>query len=119
MAHVQPPGRGFLHLSADLAQAARQALPQEQTLRRLCQLFGVFADPTRLRILSALLSAPMCVGDLAALLGLSPSAVSHQLKALKDARLVRSSRAGKTVFYALSDSHVSAIMAQGLEHAEE
>ena len=81
--------------------------------------FSVFADTTRIRIMYALYADELCVGDIASILGLSQSAISHQLRILKDARLVASRREGKTVFYALDDDHVRAILATGMEHVEE
>ena len=83
------------------------------------ELFRIFGDSTRIRILYVLFEAEMCVCDIAALLGMTQSAISHQLKALKNARLVKSRREGKTVFYALADDHVKTIINQGLEHILE
>ena len=85
----------------------------------LTELFRIFGDSTRIRILYVLFEAEMCVCDIAALLGMTQSAISHQLKALKNARLVKSRREGKTVFYALADDHVKTIIDQGLEHILE
>ena len=88
-------------------------------LRWLADLFRGFGDSTRIRILYVLFEAEMCVCDIAALLGMAQSAISHQLKALKNARLVKSRRDGKTVFYSLADDHVKTIIDQGLEHILE
>ena len=88
-------------------------------VRALSDLFSVFADTTRIRIMYALYADELCVGDIASILGMSQSAISHQLRILKDARLVASRREGKTVFYALDDDHVRAILATGMEHVEE
>ena len=85
----------------------------------LTELFRIFGDSTRIRILYVLFEAEMCVCDIAALLGMTQSAISHQLKALKNARLVKSRRDGKTVFYSLADDHVKTIIDQGLEHILE
>ena len=79
----------------------------------------LFGDSTRIKILYVLFEAEMCVCDIAALLGMTQSAISHQLKALKNARLVKARREGKTVFYALADDHVKTIIDQGLEHILE
>ena len=97
----------------------REGLPDEDTLYDLTELFRIFGDSTRVRILYALFASELCVCDIAALLGLSQSAVSHQLRALKNVRLVKARREGKTVFYSLSDSHVQTIIDQGLEHVRE
>lgn len=94
----------------------RAALPEEDTLSRLSELFKVCGDGTRIRILYVLFEAEVCVCDLSKLLGLTQSAVSHQLRILKQARLIKSRRDGKTVFYSLSDDHVSTLLRQGTEH---
>jgi ArsR family transcriptional regulator len=99
--------------------AALAASPDAPTLTELGELFKVFSDPTRLKILSALSESELCVCDLQEVLGASQSAVSHQLALLRAARLVRNRREGKTVFYALADSHVRAILLVGLDHVGE
>ncbi len=102
------------------AEAMEQVrFPDEDTLYDLTELFRVFGDSTRVRILYALSASELCVCDIAALLGLTQSAVSHQLRALKNVRLVKPRREGKTVFYALADRHVQTILAQGLDHVQE
>ena len=113
---------GFLFATEDAAAKVEKNMPDEVELYVLSEFFKVFGDSTRLRILSALGTpdaSELCVGDLALLLGVTPSAVSHQLKTLKSARLVRSRRVGKTVFYSLADSHVHTIINSGLEHVNE
>jgi ArsR family transcriptional regulator, lead/cadmium/zinc/bismuth-responsive transcriptional repressor len=85
----------------------------------LTEIFRVLGDPTRVRILDALSRAELCVGDLAAQLGLTESAVSHQLRILRGARIVRSRRDGKMAFYALDDRHVLVLFRQGLRHVQE
>ena len=107
------------HVHPEAVARLRGLLPDEDTLYDLTELFRIFADSTRVRILYALLASEMCVCDVAALLGLTQSAVSHQLRALKTARLVKSRRDGKTVFYSLADDHVKTIIDQGLEHISE
>ena len=97
----------------------RQVLPPDEVLSDLADLFKIFGDSTRIKILYALLRSELCVCDIADLLGLTQSAISHQLRALKNARLVSSRREGKTVFYALADDHVKTIIDQGLEHILE
>jgi ArsR family transcriptional regulator len=91
----------------------------DDQLYDLADLFRMFGDTTRIRILYLLFESELCVCDLAKLLGVTQSAVSHQLRALKDAKLVRFRRAGKTVFYALDDDHVRSILALGMEHILE
>ena len=95
---------------------ARGALPGVPQTHALADLFSALADPTRVRIVAALDGREMCVGDIAATLGLSQSATSHQLRSLRQQGLVRSSRAGRMVYYTLDDEHVSLLFRQGLEH---
>ncbi len=93
--------------------------PDDEILYDLAELFKVFGDSTRIKILYALSVSELCVGDIAQLLNLSQSSVSHQLRILKDAKLVRFRREGKVVFYALDDDHVRTIISMGMEHVEE
>ena len=109
----------FIHAHEDVVERVRQELPGEDTLYDLTELFRIFGDSTRVRILYVLFEAEMCVCDIAALLGMTQSAISHQLRALKNVRLVKSRREGKTVFYSLADDHVKTIIDQGLEHVRE
>ena len=109
----------FIHAHEDIVEKVRGTMPGEDTLYDLTELFRIFADSTRVRILYVLEESEMCVCDIAALLGMTQSAISHQLRALKSARLVKSRREGKTVFYSLADDHVKAIINQGLEHVSE
>ena len=97
----------------------RQVLPPDEVLSDLADLFKIFGDSTRIKILYALLRSELCVCDIAQLLGLTQSAVSHQLRVLKANRLVKPRKDGKTVFYSLADDHVRKIIAQGMEHIEE
>ncbi len=97
----------------------RKEMPPETRLYDLAELFKVFGDSTRIRILYALSAAEMCVCDIAALLGMTQSAISHQLRILKAARLVKYRREGKVVFYTLDDFHVADMFAQGLAHVKE
>ncbi len=110
---------GFLHVHEDKVAQVQSLLPDEETLTRLSDLFRVFGDGTRIRILYALFEDEVCVCDLARLLGMTQSAVSHQLRILKQARLIRSRRDGKTVFYSLADDHVRTLLEQGTEHIGE
>ena len=109
----------FIHAHEEIVEKVRDKIPGEDTLYDLTELFRIFADSTRIRILYVLLESEMCVCDIAALLGMTQSAISHQLRALKSARLVKARREGKTVFYALADDHVKTIIDQGLEHVSE
>ena len=95
------------------------AVPEDGELAELAELFKVFGDSTRIRILYALEMAELCVCDLAELLHLSQPAMSYQLKILRQAKLIRNRREGKTVFYSLSDDHVKAIVEAAREHLEE
>lgn len=103
----------------DLVQIAENTMPDETELFDLAELFKTFGDSTRIRILFVLFEAEVCVCDLAQVLNMTQSAVSHQLKILKQNRLVKSRREGKSVFYSLADDHVRTIIAQGQEHIEE
>ena len=94
-------------------------LPSEEELFDLADFFKVFGDSTRLKILSVLLCSEMCVRNIAEILNISPSAVSHQLRFLKQMKLVEARRDGKTVYYSLTDAHIESILNQGLEHIRE
>ena len=98
---------------------AGEHMPDSRTLDRLSELFRLFGDPTRVRILCALFESEMCVCDIAALLEMGQSAISHQLRLLKAGGLVRSRREGKSVFYSLDDDHVRLIYDQGVAHVTE
>ena len=97
-------------------ESIRELMPREELLYDLAELYKVFGDSTRIRILYALFESEMCVCDIAELLGMTVSAISHQLRVLKNAELVKSRRDGKTVFYSLADDHVRLIINQGMEH---
>ena len=103
----------------ELLALVREKMPQEEELYDLSELFKVFGDSTRIRILYVLFEAEVCVCDLAKLLGMTQSAVSHQLRILKQAHLVKSRRDGKTIFYSLADEHVRTLLEQGTEHIHE
>ena len=109
----------YIHTHDDVVERVRQEMPDEDTLYDLTELFRIFGDSTRIRILYVLFEAEMCVCDIAMILGMTQSAISHQLRALKNARLVKGRREGKTVFYSLADDHVKAIIHQGLDHIAE
>lgn len=103
----------------DLLRIVKQTMPEETELYDLAELFKVFGDSTRIRILFVLSSAEVCVCDLARVLNMTQSAISHQLRILKQNKLVKSRREGKSIFYSLADGHVSTIIAQGRDHIEE
>ena len=94
-------------------------MPDEERLYDLAELFKVFGDTTRIRILYVLFESEMCVCDIAEILNMTQSAISHQLRALKQARLVRNRRAGKQIYYFLADDHVRTIIGQGMDHITE
>ena len=110
---------GCLFVHEDAVNEVLGGMPDDETLYALAELFKVFGDSTRIKILYALFEAELCVCDISKLLGLTQSAVSHQLRVLKSSRLVRFRKDGKTVFYSLADDHVRKIIAQGMEHINE
>ena len=110
---------GFLFVHEDRVAQVQRMLPDEETLFRLSDLFKVFSDSTRIRILYVLFEEEVCVCDLARILGMTQSAISHQLRQLRQARLVKSRRDGKTIFYSLADDHVATLLRQGTEHIRE
>ena len=103
----------------DAVEMARSAMTGDEITSAASDCFKAFSDKTRLRILTALVTRELCVCDIAALLGMSQSAISHQLRFLKQARLVKSRKSGKTVYYALCDDHIQIILAQGIAHVQE
>ena len=107
------------HNHEAILQKVRQELPTDELLCDLADLFKIFGDTTRVKILYALLESEMCVCAIADLLGMTQSAISHQLRILKAADLVGKRREGKTIYYHLSDDHVRTIVAQGFEHLIE
>ncbi len=103
----------------ELLALVAATMPEETKLYELAELFKVFGDSTRMRILFVLFEAEVCVCDLSRALNMTVSAISHQLKILKQNKLVKSRREGKSVFYSLADAHVRTIISQGMEHVEE
>lgn len=103
----------------ELLKMTQEKMPEETELYDLAELFKVFGDSTRIRILFVLFETEVCVCDLAQALNMTQSAISHQLKILKQNKLVKSRREGKSIFYSLADDHVRTIIAQGREHIEE
>ena len=106
-------------LDEQTLQRLQDDLPGDELLYDLAELFRVFGDSTRSKILYALFESELCVNDIAQVVGLSQSAVSHQLRLLKANKLVRFRRDGKTIYYALDDDHVRSMIALGMEHVEE
>ena len=106
----------YLHAHSDLIERVNENMPDEEILYEIAELYKIFADSTRIKILYVLFEAEMCVNDIAQLLNISTSAISHQLRILKQAQLVKFRREGKTIFYSLSDDHVRTILNQGMEH---
>jgi len=107
------------HDHTELLKHVRDDLPSDQILQDLGDLFKIFGDATRIKIMYALYEDEMCVCAISELLQMTQSAISHQLKTLKDANLVTGRREGKTIYYRLSDDHVKSIIAQGYEHITE
>ena len=103
----------------NLLKIVRETIPEETELYDLAELFKIFGDSTRIRILFVLFEAEVCVCDLAAALNMTQSAISHQLRILKQMRLVKFRREGKSVLYSLADGHIQTILAQGMEHIGE
>ena len=106
-------------LHPHLMEHAREVMPDEDTLFSLADLYKIFGDSTRLRILYVLYDTELCVCDIAGLCGMTVSAISHQLRVLKQSRLVKFRKSGKSVFYSLADDHVHAILSQGMDHIRE
>lgn len=109
----------FYQVHDDVVKAVKEKMPDEDELYDLAEIFKVFGDSTRIKILYVLFEQEMCVCDIAQLLNMTQSAISHQLKILKQSRLVKNRREGKAVFYSLADGHVRSIINQGLEHIKE
>ncbi len=103
----------------DIVEKVIPQIIDNETSQDLANLFKVFGDPTRLKIISALFASEMCVCDLACALNMTQSSISHQLKTFKDAKLVKSRREGKVIYYSLADSHIKDIFFKGLEHVHE
>jgi len=109
----------FLCVHEETVRRVLSEMPPEEALYDLAELFKVFGDSTRIKILYVLFEAELCVGDIAQLLGMTQTAVSHQLRVLRVNKLVKGRKEGKTVIYALADDHVRTILGQGMEHVDE
>lgn len=103
----------------DIVRRIRTKMPEEELLKELADFYKVFGDSTRIKILCVLLKAEVCVCDLAEILSMTQSAISHQLRVLKQMKLVKNRREGKTVYYSLADDHIQTIISQGMEHITE
>ena len=114
-----PPCCEFMYVHEHVVEKVMEVMPEEEELQDLAEFFRVFADSTRIRILYALSQSELCVCDIASLLGMGQSAISHQPRILKQMRLVKFRRDGKSVLYSLADSHIETILAQGMEHIGE
>jgi len=110
---------GSKEIHLDLLESIKEQMPPEEHLYDLADLFKLFADSTRIRILYVLFESEVCVCDLAEVLNMTVSAISHQLKVLKTGKLIKSRREGKSVFYSLADDHVRTMVCQGMEHVLE
>jgi len=108
-----------VHVDSEEVLAARRAMPKGETINALAETFRALSDPTRVRIISALSQREMCVHDIADLLALTGSAVSHQLRLLRGQRLVKYRKAGKVVYYELDDEHIGRLLAEGLRHVDQ
>ena len=106
-------------IHADTLTQVKRLLPEDEVLYDLAELFKIFGDSTRVKILYALLEAELCVCDIAGLMDVTQSAVSHQLRVLKTSKLVKFRREGKAMYYSLDDDHVRSMIALGMEHTEE
>ena len=113
------PNCEFMHAHEEIIEKVNASMPDEELLYDLAELYKVFGDSTRIKILYVLFESEMCVCDIAQLLNISQTAASHQLRVLKNNKLVRFRKEGKNVFYALADNHVRRIIDQGIEHVEE
>lgn len=109
----------YSHIHQEIVDKVERTMPEDEILYDLAELFKIFGDSTRIKILYVLFESEMCVCDIAKLLGMTQSAISHQLRALKQSKLVKYRREGKTVFYSLADGHVRTILGQGMEHIAE
>ena len=107
------------HIHEEIVEKVDADMPDEEILYDLAELFKIFGDSTRIKILYVLFESEMCVCDIAQLLNMTQSAISHQLRILKQSQLVKSRRDGKSVFYSLADDHVYRIINQGFEHIKE
>lgn len=107
------------HVHENLVHQIEDGMPSEETMQGLAEFYKVFGDPTRIKILCTLFQSELCVCDLAEVTGMTQSAISHQLRMLKQMKLVKNRREGKIVYYSLADAHIQSILNQGMEHIAE
>ncbi len=107
------------HVHENLVHQIEDGMPSETVMESLAEFYKVFGDTTRIKILCVLFQSELCVCDLAEVTGMTQSAISHQLRVLKQMKLVKNRREGKTVYYSLADSHIQSILNQGMEHIAE
>lgn len=122
MKHEKPKGSLTCDcevIHEEFVQKARSAMIKDSAVSELANFFKVFGDRTRIKILQALSACELCVCDIAIVLNMTKSAISHQLRFLREVNLVKARRDGKNVFYSLADDHVQTILSQGLEHVNE
>ena len=119
MTIAESPRCDYMHVHEDVVKAVSEAMPEDEILYDLAELYKIFGDSTRIKILYVLLEAEMCVCDIAVLLDMTKSAVSHQLKVLRDNNLVKFQKKGKHAYYSLADDHVKEILDVALEHINE
>lgn len=112
-------GNDPMEAREDIVRRILEQQPDDEILYDLAELFKVFGDSTRIKILYSMFENELCVNDIAKLLNLSQSSVSHQLRILKSSKLVKFRREGKSIYYSLDDEHVRAIISMGMEHVEE
>lgn len=117
--HIEVECCDIVATHEETIQKVKSGMPADKTIKELADFYKVFGDGTRVRILCALLQAEVCVCDLAELLEMTQSAISHQLRILKQMKLVKNRRDGKTVYYSLADGHIQTIISQGMEHIAE
>lgn len=110
---------GNTHVHESLVHQIENGMPSEETIQELANFYKVFGDVTRIKILCALFQAESCVCGLAEAIGMTQSAVSHQLRVLKQMKLVKNRREGKEIYYSLADAHIQSILNQGMEHITE
>jgi Predicted transcriptional regulators len=115
----EPEACDFICIHEDTIKKVKKNMPEEEKLKDLAEFFKIFGDATRIKILYLLFQSEMCVCDIANLLEMTQSAISHQLRTLKQMKLVTNRRDGKTIFYSLADGHIKGIINQGMEHIEE
>ena len=113
------PRCDFIYVHEEVVNQVLEVMPTDEELQSLADFFRIFGDSTRIRILYALSQSELCVCDIASLLGMGQSAISHQLRILKQMRLVKFRREGKSVLYSLADGHIETILAKGMEHIGE